>query len=239
MKAVLLVGGLGTRLRPLTFSIPKPLLPVGERPILEIILGQLRAAGFSEVILATGYQSEIIQAFCGDGSRFGISISYVREETPLGTAGPVSLVRDRIAPAEHFLLMNGDILTELDLRAFMDAARRSACDLTVGYTTYTYQSPFGILSIREGLVEGIIEKPSYEYLVSAGIYCLAQPALSFVPDGSFFTIPDLIRAMRAAGRSVGAYHIREPWIGLESVEQFENAVQALSKAPGSGADAPA
>ena len=96
MKAVLLVGGLGTRLRPLTFSIPKPLLPVGERPILQIIIEQLKAAGFTELVLATGYQAELIQAFCGDGSRFGVAVRYVKEEQPLGTAGPLALVLDRL-----------------------------------------------------------------------------------------------------------------------------------------------
>jgi NDP-mannose synthase len=233
MKAVLLVGGMGTRLRPLTFSIPKPLLPVGERPILQIIIEQLRGAGFDEIILATGYQAELIHAFCGDGSRFGVSVTYVREEVPLGTAGPLSLVRARIAPGEYLLLMNGDILTEADFGALVATARARQWQLGVGYTTYVYTSPFGVLSIRDGRVEGVVEKPSQEYLISAGIYCVSAEALAFVPDGKFFTVPDLIRALLAAGRSVGAWHIRESWIGLESVEQFEEAVRRLSEAPGS------
>src|SRR5260370_7492167 len=112
-KAVILVGGLGTRLRPLTFSIPKPLLPVGEKPILQLIIEQLRASGVSELILATGYQAELIQAFCGDGSKLGVRIRYVKEPTALGTAGPLSLVRDHFRENEFFLLMNGDILTQL------------------------------------------------------------------------------------------------------------------------------
>ena len=231
MKAILLVGGQGTRLRPLTFSIPKPLLPVGERPILQIILEQLRDAGIREMVLATGYQAELIQAFCGDGSRFGVSVSYVKEDQPLGTAGPLALVRSRVAPDESVLLMNGDILTKLDFRQFVDAARRSGCDLTVGYTTYTHTLPFGVLSVHGDLVDGIVEKPSQEFLISAGIYCVKASALPLVPDGRFFTVPDLIRALIAAGRRVGAYHIRESWMGLESVEHFEQAVQQLANAP--------
>src|SRR5262245_41802711 len=110
MKAVVLVGGLGTRLRPLTFSIPKPLLPVGEKAILQIIIEKLRDAGIREIVLATGYQAELIHAFCGNGSKFGVEVAYVHEEQALGTAGPLSLVRHRIQPGEYFLLMNGDIL---------------------------------------------------------------------------------------------------------------------------------
>src|SRR5437016_1959830 len=113
MKAGVLVGGLGTRLRPLTFSIPKPLLPVGEQPILEIIVGQLKQAGVNELILATGYHADLIRAFCGDGSRFGLRITYVHEDRPLGTAGPLALARDVLHEEELFLLMNGDVITDL------------------------------------------------------------------------------------------------------------------------------
>jgi NDP-sugar pyrophosphorylase family protein len=231
MKAVLLVGGLGTRLRPLTFSIPKPLLPVGERPIVQIIIEQLRDAGIDELILATGYQAELVEAFCGDGSKFGVSISYVKEPAPLGTAGPIGLVRDRIAPDEHFLLMNGDILTQLDFRAFTDAARADHLDLLVGYTSYVNTLPFGVLTIRDGLVEGVVEKPSQEYLVSAGIYCVRASAMPLVPDGVFFTVPDLMKALISAGRKVGGYHIRESWMGLEHADHFEQAVRELVNAP--------
>lgn len=231
MKAVLLVGGQGTRLRPLTFSIPKPLLPVGERPILQIIIEQLRDAGIDELVLATGYQAELIEAFCGDGSKLGVSISYVREPKALGTAGPIALVRDRIAPGEYFLLMNGDILTKLDFRAFVAAARAGARELMVGYTAYVSTLPFGVLTVREGQVENVVEKPSHEYLISAGIYCLNASALPLIPDDEFFTVPDLMRALISGGRSVGAYHIRESWMGLERMDHFEAAVRELANAP--------
>ena len=231
MKALLLVGGQGTRLRPLTFSIPKPLLPVGERPILQIIIEQLRDAGIRELVLATGYQAELLHAFCGDGSRFDVKISYVHEDTPLGTAGPIALLRQRVQPDEYFLLMNGDILTKLDFGQFVDAARAGAHDLLVGYTTYTYTSPFGVLSVKDGRVEGVVEKPTQEYLISAGIYCVRASALPFVPDNQFFTVPDFMRALIAAGKRVGAYHIRESWMGLESVDHFEQAVRELLNAP--------
>lgn len=227
VKAVLLVGGLGTRLRPLTFSIPKPLLPIGETPILQIIIERLRDADIREIILATGYQAELIRAFCGDGSKFGVTVDYVHEERPLGTAGPLSLVRPRITGDEYLILMNGDILTSVDFGALVEFARSWRCDLTVGYTTYSYRSPFGVLAIEEHQVKGIVEKPAHDYLISAGIYCLRGSALQYVPEGEFFTMPDLMRRFINDGKPIGAYRIREAWMGLESITHFEEAVRAL------------
>src|SRR5919201_2854168 len=136
MKAVILAGGRGTRLRPLTFSIPKPLLPVGEKPILQVIIEQLRTAGFQELILATGYHAELIRTFCGDGSKFGLRISYVKENRHLGTAGPLSFVKDRFGENEFFLVMNGDILTRLNFKRFLETCRKADRDLAVGYVHY-------------------------------------------------------------------------------------------------------
>jgi NDP-sugar pyrophosphorylase family protein len=231
MKAVILVGGRGTRLQPLTFSIPKPLLPVGEKALLQLIIEQLQSAGFGDLVLATGYLAELIQAFCGDGSRFGVRISYVKEKQHLGTAGPLSLVKDRFGDNEFFLVMNGDILTKLDFRRFVETARKSDRDLTVGYVGYVYRSPFGVLSLADGQVVGVTEKPSQEFPISTGIYCLKGTALKFIPDDAFFTMPELIHALLAAGRAVGAYHIRECWMGLESIQHFEEAVKELNNAP--------
>jgi NDP-sugar pyrophosphorylase family protein len=231
MKAMILVGGLGTRLRPLTFSIPKPLLPLGEKPILQIIIEQMKSASVEDIVLATGYQAELIQAFCGDGSKFGVNISYVHDEKPLGTAGPLSLARQQFWNQQSFLLMNGDIVTKLDFAEFIRAGTTSECDLTVGYTNYIYRSPFGVLSIADGTVLGISEKPSQEYSISAGIYCLLPKALDFVPDDTFFTMPDLMKKLISAGRKVGAYYIRDCWIGLESIEHFDEAIKELNKVP--------
>ena len=230
-KAVILVGGMGTRLRPLTFSIPKPLLPVGEKPLLQLIIEKLRESGIQELILATGYQSELIQAFCGDGSKLGVKICYVKEPGALGTAGPLSLVRNQIRKDEFFLLMNGDILTQLDFRTFLEHARAEDCDLLVGYTKHVYRSPFGVLSISGGMVTGIVEKPSQEFPISAGIYCVKSTALPFVPVDTFFTVPDLVHQLLAAKKKVCAYHIQESWVGLESAQQFEEAVRELQNAP--------
>jgi mannose-1-phosphate guanylyltransferase len=218
-------------LRPLTFSIPKPLLPVGEKPILQIIVEQLRLAGIDEIVLATGYHSELIRAFCGDGLKFGVRISYVHEDQPLGTAGPLSLVRGLFDGDEPFLVMNGDIITKLDFAAFLQSGGENRCDVTVGYTKHVYRSPFGVLSISDGLVRGITEKPWHEDLISAGIYCVRPQALEFVPDNVFFTMPELMLRLIGAGRKVGAYFIQDCWIGIESVEHFEEAIKQLENAP--------
>lgn len=227
MKAVILVGGLGTRLRPLTFSIPKPLLPVGDKALLQIVIEQLRGYGVREVILATGYQAELIHAFCDDGRKFGVDVSYVHEDEPLGTAGPLSLLKDRIRDGERFILMNGDVLTKLDFSRMLEFGERGAYDLTVGYTSYVYESPFGVLSLQGEQVGGIVEKPRTEYPISAGIYVVTRGALELVPERSYFTMPQLIAALIDHGRSVGAFHIEEFWIGLETISRFDEAIQEL------------
>lgn len=231
MKAVVLVGGLGTRVRPLTFSIPKPLLPVGERPILALILDRLRESGIREAVLATGYQAELIQAYCGDGSKFGLELSYVHEQEPLGTAGPLSLVCDQIAPDDDIVLMNGDILTAFDVGELVRFRRSRNYDLAVGFTRHLHQSPFGVLSLAGDDVLGITEKPTVEQPVSAGIYALGAHVCRYVPAATHFTMPELIEEVLGDGGSIGALEVADAWIGLESITQFEEAVRYVQTAP--------
>ncbi len=231
MKAVVLVGGLGTRLRPLTFAVPKPLLAIGEKPILQHLIEQLRQAELREIILATGYLSELIETFCGDGNRFGVDITYVKEPRPLGTAGPLSLVRDRIARDELLLLMNGDIVTQLDFTDFVHFARQLDYELTVAYVHHSYRSPFGVLTIENQAVAGITEKPEVRSCVSSGIYCLKGSVLDYIPDGKFFPIPDLINQMLSRNRPIGAYPIREFWMSIEHHEDIDTAMRTLNGRP--------
>ncbi|MBA3754603.1 MAG: NTP transferase domain-containing protein [Nitrospira sp.] len=221
MKAIVLVGGRGTRLRPLTFAIPKPLLAVGDKPILQSIIEQLKVAGCDEIVLATGYLGQLIEAFCGDGSRFGVHITYVEEPRPLGTAGPVSLVRDRIGKDEFFILMNGDIVTRVDFRKLVDFACQHDYGLTIGYVNHVYKSPFGVLTISGDEIIEIAEKPEMHHCVSSGIYVLKGSALDLIPDGDFFTIPDLVKRFRLGDRPVGAYFIKEFWRGIEELGHLE------------------
>jgi len=229
MRAVVLVGGRGTRLRPLTFSVPKPLLALGQKPILHLILEQLKRAGFEDIVLATGYLSDLIASFCGDGSRFGVRITYVHEEQPLGTAGPLSLLRHSLRREEFFLLMNGDVVTTLDPAALLDFCRRQDYDLAVAYVRHTYQSPYGVLTIENGEIVDVVEKPELRQPISSGIYALKGSSLDYIPDGTFFTIPDLIHSLRAQGRRVGAYPIEGLWLAVEDLDDIEKATAVLEK----------
>jgi NDP-sugar pyrophosphorylase family protein len=228
VKAVVLVGGLGTRLRPLTFSLPKPLLPVGERPLLQLLLEQLHASNVRDVILATGYHAELIHAFCGDGSRFGVRVRYVHEEEPLGTAGPLSLVRP-LLDGEDFLLINGDILTHFDFRTIYEFRRTHGYDLVVAYTRHVYESPFGVLSLTGDDITGIVEKPRLEQIVSAGIYAGVAGVAEVVPDRTPFSMPQLIDTLLERDRRVGGLEIEDLWQGLETVVHFEEAVRQVSE----------
>ncbi len=221
MKAVVLAGGQGNRLRPYTFTVPKPLLPLGDRPLLNYIIDQLARCAITDIILALGYQAELIRAYCGDGSRFGVRIQYVLEEQPLGTAGPLALCRPLLDPGEDFLLMNGDIVTKLDFGQLARFHAQQAAQLTIGYVHHTYQSPFGVLQLDGDDVTGIVEKPSIRQPVSAGIYCISPGAAQLVQPGTVMTMPELADRVRAGGGRVAAYEIREFWRALETRDHFE------------------
>src|SRR5437867_2833573 len=232
MKAMVLVGGRGTRLRPLTFAIPKPLLAVGEKPILQLILEQLKLANCDEVVLATGYLAELIEAFCGDGSRFGLKISYMRESMPLGTAGPLTLIRNRLASDEFILLMNGDVITRLEFPRMIEFARTNDFDLTVGYVPFKYQSPYGVLAVKDDEITAVTEKPEFTYPISSGIYVVKGSCLELIPDSAFFTMPDLMEKVRAQGRRVGAYRIDDFWLGVEDLTHMEKVRHFLGSKAG-------
>ena len=229
MKAVVLAGGKGTRLRPLTFSIPKPLLPIAEKPILEIILNNLKKFGITEVIISVGYQGELIKAFCGDGKKFDLSVKYVDEKKSLGTAGPLSLMRDCFDEGEEFILMNGDIFTQLNFSKMIKYHKKGNYCVTIGYRTYEHKLPFGVLELEDDKPCGIVEKPSSVFNVSAGIYILNTSVLDFVPDNTFFTMPDLANKLLGKKRHIGAYLIKEYWLGIENIGHFNEAIKELNK----------
>lgn len=220
MKAIILAGGEGNRLRPYTFTVPKPLLPLGDRPLLNYIIAQLARCQVTDLILALGYQAELIRAYCGDGSRFGVRISYVTETRPLGTGGPIALCRGLLDPAEPFLLMNGDIITRLDFGALAKFHRGRKAQLTIGYVFHTYQSPFGVLQMSGDVITGIVEKPAVTHPVSAGIYCVSPEAAALVPDAPL-TMPELADKVRGKGGTVCGYEIKEFWRALETKDHFE------------------
>lgn len=229
MKAVVLAGGRGTRLSPLTFSVPKPLLPIGEKPILEIILKNFKKFNITEIIISVGYQGELIKAFCGNGSKFGLSIEYVDEEKALGTAGPLSLIRSSFSEGENFILMNGDIFTQLDFASMINHHNKGKYCMTIGYRYYEHKLPFGVLDLEGDKLCSIVEKPSTKFNVSAGIYILDESVIDLVPDNSFFTIPELVNKLLETKRNIGAYLIEEYWLGIENIDHFEEAIKELSK----------
>lgn len=217
MKAIVLAGGLGTRLRPLTFAIPKPLIPVGERPILEHVLTHLAGQQVREVILAVGYRAELVETYFRDGSDWGIRIEYHREGEPLGTAGPLRPIRDRFGLTEPLLVINADILAKVDLgkmRAFHETQR---ADLTVGWRHHSYRLPFGLLEFEDGALSGIREKPEMRYPTSAGLYLLDPSILDLIPAGQPADMPELINRTIGAGRRVATYLIEEAWRAIESL----------------------
>jgi NDP-sugar pyrophosphorylase family protein len=234
MKAVILAGGKGVRLRPLTYTIPKPLLPVGEKPILEEIIERLKSFGLHELVIAVGYRAELIETYFRDGSQLGVSIEYVRETHPLGTAGPLAQVRATIAlPAgEPLFVMNGDILTDLDMRGFIDTHRRTGRELTVVTREFQLQHPYGVLKLDGDRVTGIVEKPAVTDIVSAGIYAIQPSALNLIPADAFFDMPDLANKLIASGRTVGAYRFDGEWLAIDRIDQLEDAARLLAERHG-------
>jgi len=222
MKAVILAGGLGHRLRPFTEIIPKPLLPLGDQSILEIQIGALRRSGAEEVIVATNYKSDLVQAYLGDGSRFGVKVRVSREDMPLGTVGPLSLLRDVLR--EPFLMMNGDILTKLDFRAFYEFGLAQASELTVATKVITTPFRFGNVHVNElGQVTGVDEKPEFKLEIVAGIYFLKPGLFRHIPDRQYFGMDTLIKSMLAALEPVSRYLIREYWLDIGQVDDYSKA----------------
>ncbi|MDH4045910.1 MAG: sugar phosphate nucleotidyltransferase, partial [Gemmatimonadota bacterium] len=184
-------------------------------------IAQLAACSVTEIILALGYQAELIRAYCGDGSRFGVRITYVEEPRPLGTAGPLALCRPLLDPTEPFLLTNGDVVTQLDFARLAAFHEERGAQITVGYVLHTYQSPFGVLELEGDQVTGIAEKPTYVHPVSAGVYCISPSALDLIPSDTPMPMPELAVRVRARGGIVAAYEIKEFWRALETRDHFE------------------
>jgi len=222
MKAVILAGGLGHRLRPFTEVIPKPLLPLGERSVLEVQISALSRAGAREVIVATNYKSRLIEAFVGDGSRFGLTITFSRESTPLGTAGPLSLLRDRLD--EPFLMMNGDVLTKMDFARFYEFGVRETADLTVGTKVITTPFRFGNVQVNSnGQIVDVDEKPEFKLEIVAGIYCMKPSVFRYIPVNEYYGMDMLIKRMIAANERVARYLVHDYWLDIGQVDDYSKA----------------
>lgn len=219
--AVIMAGGQGMRLRPLTSDVPKPMLPVGDRPLLERLVEQLREAGVQRVSLTTHYKGEVIERHFGDGSDRGLEIRYLPEEQPLGTAGALGLLDRKDEP---LLVLNGDILTNVSFRAMLDFHREQRAVMTVAVRQLALQVPYGVVEVDGSLVTAISEKPTLRHFVSAGIYLLDPAARAHLPaPGQRYDMPDLIRALLAAGSRVVSFPVREYWIDIGRPDDYLRA----------------
>ena len=220
VHAVVMAGGFGTRLGELTKNVPKPMLPVGGKPLLEHIVGQLRSAGIATMSLTTHYRADQIEEHFGDGSEFGVDIQYVAEDRPLGTAGALGLLPPQAMP---LLVMNGDILTRVDIGAMLRFHREHNAELTVAVRQYEMAVPFGVVEADGPAVVGIKEKPTVSFLVNAGIYLIEPSVLPLVPIGARFDMPDLIAALLAQRRRVANFAVLEYWLDIGRVEDYSRA----------------
>jgi NDP-mannose synthase len=220
-KAVILAGGLGTRLQPLTRIIPKPLLPIGESTVLEIQIAMLKKYGFEDVFIATNYMSDFLEQVVGRGDRYGIRVNVSREHKPLGTCGPVLLLRSELT--EPFLLMNGDILTDIDLNALSHFVSRVDADLVVVTTEINLPFSFGKVVSEGDYIVDVEEKPVYKHEILAGMYCLSPSVFPMIPDETYFGIDDLIKTMLSRGMNIGKFLTSDYWIDIGQLSDYEIA----------------
>jgi len=222
MRAIILAGGQGTRLRPYTTVLPKPLMPIGDMPILEIVLRQLKHAGFSRITLAVSHLAQLIEAYCGDGSRFGLRIDYSRESQSLSTAGPLRLISGL---DETFLVINGDVLTTLDYGEFFRHHRESGAAATIAIHRRSVKIDFGVVETgASGELQRYIEKPEYHYRVSMGINILEPVALSMIATGESLGMPDLMLRLKEAGHRVATYEGPCEWLDIGRVDDYQTAL---------------
>ena len=220
-SAVIMAGGEGSRLKPLTDAVPKPLLKVGGKPLIEILIERLRSAGVREFLITVNYKSHMIEDHFGDGSRLEVRVGYVREPEPLGTAGSLRLLEG--ISRKPFFLVNGDILTKCDFRAMLAFHDAAGAELTVGTVPYAVDLPYGVLDVEGGRLAGVSEKPRLDFLINSGIYVVDPAVIPLIPAARVFDVPDLMRALVAAGRRVAAYPIREYWLDVGRHDDFQKA----------------
>jgi dTDP-glucose pyrophosphorylase/predicted transcriptional regulator len=220
LSAVVMAGGFGKRLLPLTESLPKPMLPVGDRPVMEHIIDNLRAAGIRDVNVTTHFMPEKIINYFGNGRKFGVKINYVAEDRPLGTAGALGLMP---VPDRPMLVVNGDIMTQVDYRAMHAFHREHNADLTVGVRQYELQIPYGVMVCEGAEVRKLSEKPKHKFLVNAGIYMLEPSVHGFIPRNERFDMTDLIDLLIQKGRRVVSFPVMEYWLDIGQPADYQQA----------------
>jgi NDP-sugar pyrophosphorylase family protein len=230
-RAVVLAGGKGMRLRPYTTVLPKPLMPVGDRPILDIVVRQLKDAGFEQITMATGYLAELIEVFFRDGENYGIKIDYFREQEPLGTVGALAKI-DGLGDSD-FLVMNGDVLTDLDYAALLEEHEASGVAATIATKTRDVLIELGVLVFGDSddrdRLTGYMEKPKVRYEASMGIYCFSPRALDHIKDGETLDFPDLVMRLVEAGEEVRAWKSDDYWLDIGRHDDYEAALEEFEQ----------
>jgi len=220
-KVVLMTGGLGIRLRPLTNETPKSMLKVGDKPLLESIILGFKKYGFIEIVLSVNYKSEIIENYFGDGSNFGVNIKYIYENKRMGTAGALNYMRELLS--EPFFVMNGDLLTNINFEHMMDYHIENSSVATMGVREYDFQVPYGVINSKGVNIKSIVEKPVHSFYVNGGVYVLDAQVLDFVPENEFFDMPTLFEKVIDKNLKCISFPIREYWLDIGRMEEFEKA----------------
>lgn len=221
MKAVIQCGGKGTRLRPYTMVLPKPLMPIQSKPVLELLIKWLRRNDVREVYITTGYLSHIIKSFCGNGQQWDMKITYTDESEPLGTIGPISMLKDHFDSS--FMVINGDVLTDLNIGAFVACHARSGAMVTVATAQRETVMDFGVIESVDGRVTNFKEKPSFTNQMSMGIYCMEPAVMKHIPKGIPFGFDDLAFCLLGLGERIQTYQHDGLWLDIGRVEDFQSA----------------
>lgn len=215
---VIMAGGLGTRLKDLTKEIPKPMLQVGEDPMLQHIINNFKQYGYNKILLSVNYKSEIIENYFQDGFAYGVKINYIKETKRLGTAGGIKLAQKYVN--NPFFVINGDIFTNLNVDNMMRFHMKNNYDITVGTRKHSFQIPYGVIDAENNSIQGLKEKPIIEYLINGGVYCVNPDLIDYIPDDEYFEITDLINICINNGRRVGSYEINDYWMDIGKIEDY-------------------
>lgn len=224
---LIMAGGLGTRLKPLTDDLPKPMLKVGGKPILETIIEQFRNNGFKNILISVNYKSNIIENYFGDGSNFDVSIKYIKETNRLGTAGAIKLAEKFLN--KEFFVINGDILTNLNFSNIFNYHIENKCKMTIGSRLYETQVPYGVLNTNNDCITSLEEKPVVNYLVSGGIYVLNPGVINIIPENKYFDITQLIDILIRQKEKVGNFPITDYWMDIGRIEDYYKANKDIEK----------
>ncbi|NQV00196.1 MAG: NTP transferase domain-containing protein [Parcubacteria group bacterium] len=227
MQAVILAGGKGTRLKPYTAVLPKPLVPVGDWPVMEIVIRQLKAHGFKDVIVATGHLAALIETYFGNGSKYGMNISYIREDKPLSTAGAIGII-DRLD--DNFLVMNGDILTDINYLKLFNSHLNSKSIATAAITKRLITDDYGVVEINnDSYLQDYKEKPVHSYYVSMGINVMSIKCKEYIESGKAISIPELFLKMKNQGEKIYCYKSKDHWFDIGSIDDFQLAQDKFEK----------